>query len=146
MVVVNATNIVRFIMKILPFSEASRRNPLHQSRDDAKVVLMLCADLLSDDISSGMTVEKDIDLYNQIQEHLADIDIHDSVMRDELVEIVSELVERYDAFSDVDCVLLAAQDDFRKLTKSNKYKLLQAFGKQSGGLPDLPELDSNDFE
>lgn len=130
---------------ILDFDQSRRKYPLNYSLEDAKLVLMLCADMLSDDMSAGAFCTKDHELFDEIQDQFASLSLGEIVSRSELSAIIEQVVEENSLYVFSGIVLEEALQCLPALRPATKQALLDVFGKKGQQIPEIKELDEMAF-
>lgn len=132
--------------EIFQFKGKPAEEPVRISHDDAKVMLMLGADVMSD-VPNGMDgVDKDLEFYNEIQEYLSGVEIADDMSKAEFMHILANMIEDTGAFADVRSTYSMLQEDLGILGLDTKHRLLAAYGRQCDAAPSIPEIDGSDHE
>ena len=129
--------------KIFKFQRTPAEEPVRITRDDAKVMLMLCADVMSD-MPNGMDgVDKDLEFYNEIQEHLSEVEMPDEITKAEFLHILANMIEETEAYADLRSTYALLEEDMKVIGDDTKARLLQAYGTQCDQAPSIPEIDGS---
>ena len=123
---------------ILPFKG---KKPVAIEGNDAKIMLVLAADLMSEIPGGAGNIEKDMALFNDIQSYLSNLDLPDQMTKQDLSNILDNMIDEFDSFADVDYTYSIIEDDFAILGKDTKGKLLDIYGVQCEEPPSIPEIE-----
>ena len=123
---------------ILPFKN---KKPAIIDVADAKIMLVLAADLMSDVPGGAGNIEKDMTLFNSIQSYLSNLDLPDQMTKQDLSNILDDMIDEFDSFADTAYTYSIIEDDFASLGKDTKGKLLEVYGVQCDEPPFIPEIE-----
>ncbi len=126
---------------ILPFKGRKPQEPVFIENNDAKVMLVLAADLMSDVPGGAGNIEKDMELFNSIQSYLSNLDLPDQMTKQDLSNTLDKMIDEFDSFADLDYTYSIIEDDFAILGKDTKGKLLDIYGVQCEEPPSIPEIE-----